>query len=196
MIKLISLVLLSFIISNISFSQNFSGGLLLGISGSQIDGDVQSGYKKGGLIIGAFVTKPLTDKANLKIESYYIGKGAVKTVKVSETYSYQEFNTSLHYIELPILYNYEILPKFDVSIGIAPSYIFASKLTRLGFEISKNLYTMRTFDIQPIAEAGFYLTDKITANIRYSHSIINIRTDTNGGWYNNNIGIVISYKIK
>ena len=185
-----------FFIINMSFSQDFSGGILLGISGNQIDGDVQSGYKKGGLIIGAFITKPLSDKANLKIESYYIGKGAVKTVKVSSNYSYQEFNTSLHYIELPILYNYVILPKFDISIGIAPSYIFASKLTRLGFEINKNLYTIRPFDLQPIAEAGFYLTDKITINLRYSHSIINIRTNTNGGWYNNNIGIVLSYKIK
>lgn len=193
--QLFIIILLNLIIIT-SFSQDFSGGILLGVSGSQIDGDVQSGYKKGGLILGAFVTKPISDKANLKIESYYIGKGAVKTVKVSETYSYQDFNTSLHYIELPILYNYEILPKFDISIGVAPSYIFASKLTKLGFEVNKNLYTMRTFDIQPIAEAGFYLTDKITANIRYSHSIINIRTDTNGGWYNNNIGIVLSYKIK
>ena len=193
--QLFIIILLNLIIIT-SFSQDFSGGILLGVSGSQIDGDVQSGYKKGGLILGAFVTKPISDKANFKIESYYIGKGAVKTVKVSETYSYQDFNTSLHYIELPILYNYEILPKFDISIGVAPSYIFASKLTKLGFEVNKNLYTMRTFDIQPIAEAGFYLTDKITANIRYSHSIINIRTDTNGGWYNNNIGIVLSYKIK
>jgi len=185
-----------FTLTNISFSQNFSGGILLGISGNQIDGDVQSGYKKGGLIIGAFVTKPLSGKSNLKIESYYIGKGAVKTVKVSPSYSYQEFSTSLHYIEIPFLYNYQILQKFDISIGIAPSYIFASKLVELGYETNKNFYTMRTFDFQPIAEAGFYLTDNIIANLRYSHSIINIRTDTNGGWYNNNIGIVLSYKIK
>lgn len=194
MTKTLLILVFTFVV-NLSFSQNFSGGILLGISGNQIDGDVQSGYKKGGLIIGAFVMKPISEKANFKIESYYIGKGAVKTVKVSQSYSYQEFSTSLHYIEMPFLYNYKLLPKFDISIGIAPSYIFGSKLVQMGFEIDKKFYSMRNFDIQPIAEAGFYLTDNITAYVRYAHSIINIRTDTNGGWYNNNIGLVLSYKI-
>lgn len=193
--KIIISLLLTLIYNN-SFSQKFSGGILLGVSGNQIDGDVQGGYKKGGLILGAFITKPLSDNANLKIETYYIGKGAVKTIKVSESYSYQDFNTSLHYIEMPFLYNYKLLPKFDVSVGIAPSYLFASKLVELGFEVNKNFYTIRSFDFQPIAEAGFSLTDNITANVRYSHSVINIRTDTNGGWYNNNIGLVLSYKIE
>lgn len=192
-----TILILAFTFSiSFSFAQNFSGGILLGVSGSQIDGDVQGGYKKGGLIIGAYVSKPLSEKSNFKIESYYIGKGAVKTIKVSPSYSYQEFNTSLHYIEMPFLYHYKLLPKFDVSIGLAPSYIFASKLVEMGYEIDKNFYSMRTFDVQPIAEAGFYLTDNIVANIRYSHSVINIRTDTNGGWYNNNIGLVLSYEIK
>ncbi|NPA44224.1 MAG: hypothetical protein GXO49_01690, partial [Chlorobi bacterium] len=85
--KLFTFLLIITTSINLSFSQNFSGGILLGVSGNQIDGDVQSGYKKGGLIIGAFVMKPLSKNSNLKIESYYIGKGAVKTVKVSPSYS-------------------------------------------------------------------------------------------------------------
>jgi len=193
--QLLTIIFFSlFIIS--SYSQDFTGGILLGVSGNQINGDTQASYKKAGLIIGAFVKKPLSKYASFKIESYYIGKGAVKNVKVSETFSYQEFNTSFHYIEMPFLYNYQLLPKFNVSIGIAPSYLFAHKLVELGFTVNKNFYTMRSFDIQPIAEVGYYLTDDITANLRVSYSILNVRKDNGVGWYNNNIGFVLAYKFK
>ncbi len=192
---LISILILNLIFI-VSFSQDFSGGVLLGVSGSQVGGDTQGSYKKGGLILGAYVKKPLSKYGAFKIETYYIGKGAVKNVKVSETFSYQEFNTSFHYIEIPFLYNYQLLPKFNVSVGVAPSYLFAHKLVELGFTVNKNFYTMRSFDIQPIIEVGYYLTDNITANLRASYSILNIRTDDGVGWYNNNIGFVLAYKFK
>lgn len=95
---------------------------------------------------------------------------------------------------MPFMYNYQLLQKFDVSVGVAPSYLFAHKLVELGFTVNKNFYTMRTIDIQPIIEVGFYLTDNISVNLRTSYSILSNRTDAGVGWYNNNIGVVLAYK--
>jgi len=191
---LLLIIFLSFKII-IGYGQSFSGGILLGVSGNQVNGDTQAGYKKAGLIIGAFVKKPLSKFGAFKIETYYIGKGAVKNTKLSETISFQEFNTSFHYIEIPFIYNYQLLPKFDISFGVAPSYLFADKLVELGFSVDNLFYTMRNFDIQPILETGFYLTDNLTINLRASYSIINIRKDEGVGWYNNNVGFVLAYKL-
>jgi len=187
LITVLSLTLLT------TYSQSFKGGIILGLEGSQIDGDNQSFYKKAGVIIGAYVERPFSDKASLKIESYYVGKGAVKNVKYGNT-TIQEANTSLHYIEMPFLYRYKLLPKFDIELGIAPSYLFAHKLKTYGYEINKNYYTMIGFDIQPIAKAGFYLTENIITYLHVSYSIFSIRK--NRGWYNNNVGISIAYSIK
>lgn len=179
-----------------SYSQEFTGGILLGIGGSQIDGDEQHPYNKAGLIAGAFIIKPFSDKSGLKIETYYTGKGAVLTQDYSDGSSIQVFNTSLHYVEMSFLYNYQIHPRFDFSVGLAPSYLFAHKLTRLGYTINKNLYSINTYDFQAMGQVGFYLTDKITSSLRMSYSIIDIRKEKESTWYNNNIAFVLSYNFK
>lgn len=176
-----------------TYAQDFTGGIILGVSGSQIDGDVQSKYKKPGLVIGAFVNRPLSEKGALKIEMYYIGKGAVLNTEYPDGSVFQEFNTSLHYIELPVLYNFMFHPKITVSVGIAPSYLFAHKLTRQKFLVDKSLYSMKPFDFQPMGQVGFYLTDRISSSIRISYSAINIRNDELTVWYNNNLSIVFRY---
>jgi hypothetical protein len=193
--KLIFTILGLFSITIIT-AQDFSGGLLLGICGSQIDGDDQFHYKKPGLIIGAFVKRPFSEKAGLKIETYYIGKGAVKNDELSDGSVLQIFNTTLHYIEMPFLFDYQLLNKISVSVGIAPSYLFAHRLTSYRQEVSKNDYTLKSFDIQPMGQLDFYLTDHISASLRLSYSAFDIRTEAVSTWYNNNLSLVLRYKIK
>jgi len=120
--KQITLIILLNLIFISSFSQEFSGGLLLGVCGSQIDGDDQFKYKKPGLIAGAFVSKPFSERTALKIETYYIGKGAVLNNNLPDGTSIQVFNTTLHYVEMPFLFNIEIHPKIDIDLGIACRY--------------------------------------------------------------------------
>ena len=50
--KFIVIAVLSVFSFNVD-AQLFNGGLMLGVCGSQIDGDEQGGYKKPGLIAGA-----------------------------------------------------------------------------------------------------------------------------------------------
>ena len=188
--KLILLLLIIFFSFN-SYAQDFTGGIILGVCGSQIDGDNQSHYKKPGLIFGAYVTKPISDNGAIKIEMYYIGKGAILNIDNPDGTFFQEFNHSLHYIEIPILYNLEVHPKINVAIGIASSYLFAHKFTLIKQEVDKNYYSMKDFDFQPMGQVDFYLTDRISSSLRISYSAISIRNDD--VWYNNNLSIALRY---
>ena len=181
---------------NVKAQKDFSGGLLFGISASQIDGDAQYNYKKPGLIAGAYVLRPLSKSGSLKIETYYIGKGAVLNEDYPDGTTVQVFNTSLHYVEMPFLFNLKVHPKIEIALGVAPSYLFAEKLSSFKQVLDKNSYSFKTFDIQPIGEADFYLTDNIMTSLRLSYSAINIRNEPMTTWRNNNLSLVFRYKIK
>jgi hypothetical protein len=176
-------------------AQEFSGGILLGVCASQIDGDDQFKYKKPGLVFGAYVKRPFSEKFSLKIETYYVGKGAVKNNELPDGTVEQIFNTSLHYVEMAFLPDYQVFPKLNISLGFAPSYLFAHKLTSLKTTVPEDLYTMKIFDFQPVLHIGFYLTDHISTDLRLAYSAFNIRKDALAIWYNNNLSIVFRYKI-
>ena len=57
-------------------SQNFNGGLIGGISTSQVSGDNLSGYNKAGLFLGLFSETPVSSITNLKMEMNFIQKGS------------------------------------------------------------------------------------------------------------------------
>ncbi len=174
-----------------SFSQRFSGGLLLGVNGNQIDGDDSSGYNKAGLLVGGFVSTGFSEKTSLIIELYYTGKGSMK--KTEQSGAQPIFKTNLHYIEFPILFSLKAIPKLTFSVGVAPSYLISAKLFGNGNEISENTYTMNDFDIGITGQIDFNFSKKIIFNLRYNHSIASIRK--NYGWYNNNLSLLIKYKI-
>jgi len=176
-------------------AQDFSGGFLFGASGSQVDGDVQSGYKKPGLLAGAWVSMPFSQSLDLKIETYYIGKGAVDNQEQADGTVFQNFKTSLHYIEMPFLLNINIHPKIDLAFGIAPSYLFSHKLTSRKQLVDKSSYSMNNFDFQGMGQVDFFLTEKISSSIRFSYSLVDIRKEDLAVWYNNNISIAFRYKL-
>ena len=55
-------------------SQNFNGGLIGGISTSQVSGDNLSGYNKAGLFLGIFTQLPVSSITNIKMEMNFIQK--------------------------------------------------------------------------------------------------------------------------
>ncbi len=189
-------IILFFITLKTEAQKDFSGGLLLGISASQVDGDAQYHYKKPGLIFGAFVSRPLSKHSSLKIETYYIGKGAVLNKDYTDGTTVQVFNTSLHYVEMSFLFNLEVYPKIKIAAGIAPSYLFAAKQTTYKTPVPDFKESLKPYDFQPVAEVSFFLTDKIMTCLRFSYSIFNQKKEPMATFYNNNLSLVFQYKIK
>ncbi len=185
------LIFLISILPLVGFSQLFSGGILLGISGSQVDGDEQAGFKKPGLIAGSFVKLNFTKKISANIELYYIGKGAVLNEEYTDGLVYQVFKTSYHYIEIPVLFCYRPIKLMSLSLGPAPSYLFKEKLFSNKVEISKELYDVNNFDFSIMAQIEFIFLKRLSTNVRYSYSFLSNRKDYN--WYNNNLSIALRY---
>ena len=96
-IKSLLLLLLLFV-SITSYSQAFFGGVALGGTTSQIDGDHNNGFHKIGFTGGAFVGLELSDIFETQFEIKYIQKGS----RSSADDPYQ-FTIRLDYIELPLI---------------------------------------------------------------------------------------------
>ena len=185
-IKLV-FIFISLLYTSIGLAQTFKSGAIIGLSGSQIDGDTQGGYKKMGALAGVYVKTEFSELAGAKIELNYIGKGAVKI-----TNKVQEFKTHLNYIELPVLLTLEFLNNIEVDIGISAAYLISSKLTNYGYEISRNEYNLQDYDFSGLASFFYNFSDNFSLNTRVSYSILPISNSP--GWFNSNICFALIYK--
>lgn len=186
--RLLLFVFLLFVSQGDIFSQ-FYGGLIGGLSTSQVDGDTQKDYKKLGFYGGVYVETIFNDVLGAKIELFYITKGAKKVVN-----DFEEFNTTLHYIEMPFLLTIKPVKKFEIDIGVGVSYLISSKLVSLGYEVSDGLYNMHDIDVGGLITGTYFFSEKLGANVRFEYSIKPIRTDPHN-WYNSNLSFGLVYKI-
>ena len=79
-------------------SQAFFGGIALGGTTSQIDGDHNNGFHKVGFTGGAFVGLELSDIFEAQFEIKYIQKGSRSSADDPE-----QFTIQLDYVELPLV---------------------------------------------------------------------------------------------
>ena len=173
---------------NIS-AQQIGGGLIGGLSASQIDGDTQKDYKKLGVYSGVFVETDFTKVIGAKIELYYIIKGAKKMINDIE-----EFNTTLHYIEMPFLVTIKPVDKFQFDVGLGISYLIGSRLLNFGYEVYGGLYDMRDLDFGGMVSGSYFFTEKIGINVRIEYSLMSVKNDK-PNWYNSNLSFGLVYKI-
>lgn len=92
------IMLLLLIIGVSAHSQPFFGGVAIGGTTSQIDGDHNNGFHKVGFTAGAFVGLELSDIFEAQFEIKYIQKGSK-----SSTDDPSPFTIRLDYIELPLV---------------------------------------------------------------------------------------------
>jgi hypothetical protein len=194
--------LIVFFISGFSYSQQrFNGGLKAGISTSQIDGDGFLGYNKAGPLLGAFVNTGFNKNENmsLQMELMYISKGSRRQQDLNRGVSYMEFR--LAYIEVPLLFKYTF-SKFTGEAGLS----YGTLIEHKEFDASGQILYPSTFKKNEFAfNAGlnYSLINKLSANIRFSYSILPVRDFfilTRGGFfggsYNNVLAFSLIYQFK
>ncbi len=188
--KVVILCLLALLICNDAKSQQFGGGIMGGLSAGQVDGDTQKGYKKMGFYGGMYVTYDFNKLLGIKIETFYIGKGAKKVINKVE-----EFKSQLNYIEMPFMLSIKPVNQFRFNIGLAGAYLINSKLFETTYEIPKELYDINKFDWGGIATGEYFFSEKLALNVRFEYSIIPIRQEPRR-WYNSNLSFGLIYKIR
>ena len=186
---------LAFLLPILGISQNantkvFQGGLLFGINTSQITGDNLAGYNKLSPTLGAFVRMKLGEKSALQMEMAYLGKGAHKNLHPSDSIP-TLYLLRLHYIEVPLVFQYDYNKKLNLEIGPSLGVFFGSREEDNYGDMS-GMYSSREqfkpFDLSFTVGGTWRFNDKWSFNIRSANSIFPVRNHDQNTSYRLNKG--------
>ena len=197
--RILAIVLLCGILTTTnSHAQSFGGGLIAGVSTSQVAGDLLGGFNKIGLLAGAYTSLKVKENISLQFEITYIEKGS----KNPNIHKKNIAEITLSYVEVPISINLQQKENLGVEVGILPAFLINAEMNDYfsKIEISPSF---EKYDFGIFAGINYHLTNKIILNTRISNSIIPIRPHVSGatnGWnkgqYNTVLSFAIHYKIR
>lgn len=182
-----------------SYSQSFKGGILAGVSASEISGDRLEGPNKPGIYAGAFVYHDLTMKSSLQMELNFIQKGSRNN---PDTASPEAYLLRLNYIEIPFHYRYNFHPKMSLEVGLSYGVLIHKYEQVDGYAYDRITPRFKNGDFS--FNIGFFysITERLRFNIRYSNSILHVRPHGSGatymlnkGQYNEVLSFVFFYQL-
>lgn len=190
-------------------AQNFSGKLILGVNGSQIDGDGMSGYYQAGLVFGAGARFPVNEKLSLGPEIMYSQKGSRASFDQVTKLGYPRIIYRLNYVDLPIVAEYKVQPSMHIEGGLSFGYLLNAKLDpggNLGFGDAQYLFKKQ--DYQLLLGLKYQIFDDCWLSGRLMYSLISTNklglTNPNyglvgvpgrGGFFNNLLQFTLSYRL-
>lgn len=159
-------------------SQDFNGGLLAGVAGTQVAGDGYYGFHKAGIFAGGFVNLQISEHSIFQMELEFFQKGSRENP--DSTNNYDQYLFRLNYIELPVLYQYVVNKRFKIEAGPSLGFLVGYYEEKDSYEIKGgNRPANLTFQLN--AGLYVYLTSHLAVNIRTSNSMLNIRSDNATG---------------
>ncbi len=171
-----------FLVSSLfSGAQEFHGGVSAGVVGSQVAGDGYSGFHKGGLYAGGYVSLDVSKRSAFQLEITYFMKGSQENPK--EKNGYTNYLFRINYIEIPVLYQFKIgrfIIESGPSAGILTSYY---ETDANGYEISDESGYNKPARLTLQINAGlrFFITKKFGADFRTNNSLLNLRSENTTG---------------
>jgi hypothetical protein len=160
----------------------FHGGLLGGLSASQVHNDNFSGYNKLGLYAGAYIQTELSDKFLFETGMQYVAKGS-RSVKRDNQDIVHKYVMRLGYIEFPVLLKFRI-EKWDFELGPSFGFLLHSKeLDQFGEQQSPTSF--EPFELAVTVGVNYMVNEQVGVNLRHVNSIFPIRTPTDGVYYTN-----------
>jgi len=174
---LIIFILLIFIVFPAS-SQQFNGGIMAGVAGTQVAGDTYSGFHKAGIFAGGYVNLQISKHSAFQMELEFFQKGSRENPDSSNNFNQYLFR--VNYVELPVLYQYIISKRFKVEAGPSLGFLVNYYEENNYYEIKGgNRPASVTFQIN--AGLYIYLANRLMFNIRTNNSLLNIRSDNATG---------------
>jgi hypothetical protein len=159
-------------------SQNFNGGILAGVAGTQVAGDGYYGFHKAGIFAGGFVNYQISEHSAFQMEIEFFQKGSRENPDSANNYNQYLFR--VNYIELPVLYHYIVNKRFIIEAGPSCGFLVGYYEERYEEEIKGgNRPANVTFQLN--AGLYIYLTSHVMFNIRTNNSMLNIRSENATG---------------
>lgn len=161
-------------------AQQFNAGIMAGGVTSQVDGDTYDGYHKWGELGGGYVCLQISPHSSFQMELEYIQKGSRRVDTTSM--GGNEYLLRLHYIEVPVLYQYTFKKRFYFEAGPAADITIGS------LEIINGLQPASTVPLRPVTFTGIfgfgaYLTRHLRINVRSNYSLNSLRNVNTASYY-------------
>ena len=188
------------------FSQKFNGGVLAGGNISQVDGDTWDGYHKAGYQGGAYVYLRVSPHSSFQMEMEYFQKGSRK-VSNPDKGDMTDYLLRIHYLEIPVLYQYKFAKRVQAEAGPAADILLGSLEESNGQPVT-NLVPLRTVTLSGILGIACYITSHLKAGFRFNYSLLSIRQPASPeppgyrhilfetGQYNNVLSLTLSWDFK
>lgn len=176
--KKLALSIFLILVSIFVFGQRFNGGAMIGFAASQVAGDTYSGFNKAGPLGGFFVNYESGGRSGLQMELYYIQKGSRKTADYEQG-DYDSYLLRLNYIELPLLYQYQI-KWFTLEAGPSLGF-FMSKKEEID-EVTEEVDNFASLTFQINFGVVFTIATNWKLGIRTNNSLTNLRNETHTGY--------------
>jgi len=193
-----------FLISNLQ-AQNFGGGIVLGLSTSQVGGDDLGGFNKAGLLAGVFANKSISPLLSFQMEMTYIQKGSNNpNMNDYKSKNVGKPDISLNYIEVPILLQYQQNTTLKIEGGIQFANLINGYYNDSYGEITYSGTTpFIKNDIGLLLGMDYKFSGTLSLNTRISNSILPIGEEdynhpttynsTKKGKYNSVLSFAIHY---
>jgi len=172
-ILIISLIVLTSISAK---SQDFSAGMQLGMTGTQVTGDGLSGFNKAGIFAGVYVSRPMGRLGSAQLEFNFIQKGSRKNAKPSDGI-YDSYLLRMNYVEVPILYKFRIVKPLEIEAGLQFAYLINYReFDEHGeFYPDPDVPDLKKLDFSAFAGLHYKINDKWGISLRYGYSILALR---------------------
>lgn len=169
-------VIFLLIAGNRVFAQEFNGGVMAGLVASQVAGDSFSGFNKAGIFAGGFVNLEISPRSVFQMELELFQKGSRKNPD-SENNDYESYLFRTFYVELPVLYQYVISPRFKIEAGPSGGFLLAHYEERNEEVLSDRPDYNKPAAVTLQFNVGLYVnfTPNLAVNIRTNNSLFNIR---------------------
>ncbi|MBN2174402.1 MAG: PorT family protein [Bacteroidales bacterium] len=179
-------------------AQDFHGGILGGLSTSEISGDRLQGPNKAGMYLGGFVNRHFSPRSSVQMELDFIQKGSRKN---PDSTSYDTYLLRLNYVEMPIHYNYDFHERASLETGLSLGVLVYSHEEANGYEwVSGGEFN--NLDLSFNIGLFYSIFERLRINVRYSNSILAVRPHSSGqtykwnqGQYNEVLSFVLFYEL-
>ena len=159
-------------------AQDFGGGVILGLSTSQVGGDNLAGFHKAGLLLGVFANKSITELLSFQMEMTYIQKGSNNpNMNNVEHPNYSKQDISLSYIEVPLLLQYNQSDKLKIEGGVLTAYLVDGHYNDFNGKMPNAINPFISYDIGLLLGIDYKYSENISLNTRIGNSILPIGSE-------------------
>ena len=205
----IPILICIFFCSNTLYAQRFTGKIIAGINGSQIDGDGFGGFNQAGVLAGFGADFKIDEHWSIGPEFLFSAKGSRTTIDQMEKFGFPRIIYRLNYVDIPIIATYKVRNGFRCLAGVSVNYLLSAKIDgggNQGFIDSRNLFA--DFDYQVLAGMEYEIFDNVWLQGRWSYSMISTNklgitsvgfpsiSGMRGGFFNNLLQFSLRFDLK